>query len=169
MAIQRYKPAQIVSLLRQIEVSIGNGKATPQACNEAGITVQTYYRWRKEWVLCEPSFVALEMSRDLPAAIHSLFYVVQLSCTAESNEFFCLLDARPDYCVVHRVSCGGHEWAPQMITQPARVSKNEQWGGPSAVVGRTGNVGPPLRKRVCRRTSSSLPILDFQVYYFSTS
>jgi hypothetical protein len=24
--------------LRQIEVSIGNGKTTPQACNEAGIT-----------------------------------------------------------------------------------------------------------------------------------
>jgi hypothetical protein len=36
-------------LLRQIEVSMGNGKAAPQACNEAGITVQTYYRWRKEY------------------------------------------------------------------------------------------------------------------------
>jgi hypothetical protein len=23
---------------------------TPQACNEAGITVQTFYRWRKEYV-----------------------------------------------------------------------------------------------------------------------
>jgi putative transposase len=43
MAIQRYKPEQIVTLLRQIEVSIGNGKTTPQACNEAGITVQTFY------------------------------------------------------------------------------------------------------------------------------
>ena len=49
MAIQRYKPEQIVTLLRQIEVSIGNGKTTPQACNEAGITVQTFYRWRKEY------------------------------------------------------------------------------------------------------------------------
>jgi len=36
-------------LLRQIEVSISNGKSTPQACNEAGITVQTFYRWRKEY------------------------------------------------------------------------------------------------------------------------
>ena len=26
-----------------------NGKTTPQACNEAAITVQTYYRWRKEY------------------------------------------------------------------------------------------------------------------------
>ena len=49
MAIKRYKPEQIVTLLRQIEVGIANGKPTPQACNEAGITVQTYYRWRKEY------------------------------------------------------------------------------------------------------------------------
>jgi len=49
MAIKRYKAEQIVTLLRQIEVGIGNGKTTPQACNEAAITVQTYYRWRKEY------------------------------------------------------------------------------------------------------------------------
>jgi putative transposase len=49
MPIQRYKPEQIVTMLRQIEVSIANGKTTPQACKEAAITVQTYYRWRKEY------------------------------------------------------------------------------------------------------------------------
>jgi putative transposase len=49
MANQKYKPEQIVTLLRQIEVAVANGKATPQACKEAGITVQTYYRWRKEF------------------------------------------------------------------------------------------------------------------------
>jgi transposase-like protein len=49
MPMQRYKPEQIVTMLRQIEVSIGNGKTTPQACKEAAITVQTYYRWRKEY------------------------------------------------------------------------------------------------------------------------
>jgi putative transposase len=36
-------------LLRQIEVEIANGKTTPQAYNEAEITQQTYYRWRKEF------------------------------------------------------------------------------------------------------------------------
>jgi putative transposase len=36
-------------LLRQIEVEIANGKTTPQACKEAAITQQTYYRWRKEY------------------------------------------------------------------------------------------------------------------------
>jgi putative transposase len=49
MAIRRYKPEQIVNLLRGIEVAIGNGKKTPQAVREAGLNVQTYYRWRKEF------------------------------------------------------------------------------------------------------------------------
>jgi hypothetical protein len=38
-----------VTLLRQIKVEIANGKPTPQACHEAQITVQTYYRWRKDF------------------------------------------------------------------------------------------------------------------------
>ena len=49
MPIKRYKPEQIVTMLRQIEVGIANGKPTPQACKEAEITVQTFYRWRKEY------------------------------------------------------------------------------------------------------------------------
>jgi uncharacterized protein YeaO (DUF488 family) len=49
MPIKRYKAEQIVTLLRQIEVGIANGKTTPQVCKEAEITVQTYYRWRKEY------------------------------------------------------------------------------------------------------------------------
>src|ERR1700730_16792572 len=49
MSIKRYKPEQIVTLLRQIEVGIANGKTTPQACKEAEITIQTFYRWRKEY------------------------------------------------------------------------------------------------------------------------
>ena len=49
MPIKRYKPEQIVTMLRQIEVSIANGKPTPQACKEAEITMQNFYRWRKEY------------------------------------------------------------------------------------------------------------------------
>jgi transposase-like protein len=49
MAIRKYKPEQIVTLLRQVEVGLANGKSTPQACKEAEITAQTYYRWRKEF------------------------------------------------------------------------------------------------------------------------
>ena len=49
MSIKRYKPEQIVNLLRQIEVEIANGKTTPQACRDAQIAAQTYSRWRKEF------------------------------------------------------------------------------------------------------------------------
>ena len=49
MPNQRYKPEQIATMLQQIEVGIANGKTTPQACKEAAITVQTFYRWRKEY------------------------------------------------------------------------------------------------------------------------
>ncbi len=49
MAKRRYRAEGIVTVLRQVEVAIANGKATPQACREAGITEQTYYRWRKEY------------------------------------------------------------------------------------------------------------------------
>ena len=49
MPIKRYKPEQIVTMLRQIEVSVANGQTTPQACKEAEITMQTFYRWRKEY------------------------------------------------------------------------------------------------------------------------
>jgi len=49
MPMKRYKAEQIVTMLRQIEVGIANGKTTPQACKEAEITIQTFYRWRKEY------------------------------------------------------------------------------------------------------------------------
>ena len=49
MSTKRYKPEQVVNLLRQIEVETAKGKTTPQACRDAQITVQTYYRWRKEF------------------------------------------------------------------------------------------------------------------------
>ncbi len=38
MSTKRYKPEQIVNLLRKIEVEITNGKTTPHAAREAAIT-----------------------------------------------------------------------------------------------------------------------------------
>ena len=49
LQLDEIHPPQIVTVLRQIEVEIANGKTTPQACREAQITTQTYYRWRKEY------------------------------------------------------------------------------------------------------------------------
>jgi len=37
MSIKRYNAEQIVTLLRQIEVGIANGKTTPRACEEIEI------------------------------------------------------------------------------------------------------------------------------------
>ena len=49
MPKKRLTAEQIVTLLRQIEVATSQGKSIAIACREAGITDQTYYRWRKEY------------------------------------------------------------------------------------------------------------------------
>lgn len=38
-----------MNILRQIEVASANGKTRPVACRKAGITEQTFHRWRKEY------------------------------------------------------------------------------------------------------------------------
>jgi hypothetical protein len=47
-ALQRGMGEVTYTQVRQ-EVELANGKTTPQACKEAEITAQTYYRWRKEF------------------------------------------------------------------------------------------------------------------------
>ena len=49
MAGKREKPEDIVSELRQVEVLQGQGKSVQDAVRQIGVTVQTYYRWRKEY------------------------------------------------------------------------------------------------------------------------
>jgi len=49
MPIKRHKAEQVVTLLRQIEVKIVNGKARPKACKEVKITMQIYCRWCEEY------------------------------------------------------------------------------------------------------------------------
>jgi putative transposase len=41
MPKKRFSAEQIVTLLRQIEVSMAQGKATPMACRDAGISQQS--------------------------------------------------------------------------------------------------------------------------------
>jgi hypothetical protein len=48
MPKKRFSAEQIVTLLRQIEVSMAQGKPTPVACREAAMSLQSFYRWRKE-------------------------------------------------------------------------------------------------------------------------
>ncbi len=49
MAIKRPKPEEIVMLLRQVEVLVGQGKTRIDAIRKIGVVEQTYYRWRKQY------------------------------------------------------------------------------------------------------------------------
>lgn len=46
---KRYKPEQIVSMLREAEVELAKGQTIPVVAKKLGITDQTYYRWRREF------------------------------------------------------------------------------------------------------------------------
>jgi putative transposase len=46
---KRDKPEDIVLKLRQVEVLQGQGKFVADAVRQIGVTVQTYYRWRKDY------------------------------------------------------------------------------------------------------------------------
>lgn len=43
------KPEVVVTTLRKVEVLIAQGAAVEDACKQAEITKQTYYRWKKEY------------------------------------------------------------------------------------------------------------------------
>jgi len=46
---KRYRPGQIVSMLREAEVELGQGLSIPVVAKKLGITDQAHYRWRKEY------------------------------------------------------------------------------------------------------------------------
>ncbi|QFU08726.1 Transposase [Rhodobacteraceae bacterium THAF1] len=49
MAGKREKPENIVLKLRQVEVLQGQGSSVQEAVRQIGVTIQTYYRWRKQY------------------------------------------------------------------------------------------------------------------------
>lgn len=46
---KRYRPEQIVSMLREAEVELSKGHAIAVVAKKLGIIDQTYYRWRREY------------------------------------------------------------------------------------------------------------------------
>jgi putative transposase len=44
-----YKPEEIISKLRQVEVLTSQGKSVIDAIRSIGVTDATYYRWRQEY------------------------------------------------------------------------------------------------------------------------
>ena len=57
---RKVSPEQSVVTLRQIEVQLALGQSLALACKEAGISEQSYYRWRKEY-----GGVAVEQAKRL--------------------------------------------------------------------------------------------------------
>ena len=49
MARKRYTHEQIIGKLRAIEVHINSGMTSEQAARREEISVQSYFRWRKEY------------------------------------------------------------------------------------------------------------------------
>lgn len=49
MADKREQPEDIVLMLLQVEVLQGQGESIQEAVRQIGVTVQTYYRWRKKY------------------------------------------------------------------------------------------------------------------------
>ncbi len=49
MSRRRHTPEQIITALREAEVSLANGKTVGVVSRELGVSEQTYYRWRKEY------------------------------------------------------------------------------------------------------------------------
>ena len=49
MARKRFKPEQIIHMLREAEIKRASGSNVGEVCRSLGITEQTYYRWRKSY------------------------------------------------------------------------------------------------------------------------
>ena len=49
MSRKRYKPEQIINMLREAEVALSGGQTVSEVCRSLGISEQSYYRWRSEY------------------------------------------------------------------------------------------------------------------------
>ncbi len=49
MPRKNYKPEEIVSKLRQVDVLVSQGSSVADAIRQIGVSEVTYYRWRQEF------------------------------------------------------------------------------------------------------------------------
>ncbi len=49
MPRKRYKPEEIVTKLRQVDVLVSQGTAMAEAIRQIGVSEVTFYRWRQEF------------------------------------------------------------------------------------------------------------------------
>jgi len=49
MSRKRFKPEQIIAMLREAEVRLAQGQTVGEICRGLGVSEQSYYRWRREY------------------------------------------------------------------------------------------------------------------------
>ncbi len=49
MPRKRHSPEEVIALLREADVRLGQGETVGSVCRAIGVTEQTYYRWRREY------------------------------------------------------------------------------------------------------------------------
>ena len=49
MSRKRFKPEQIIAMLREAEVRLAEGQTVGEICRGLGVSEQSYYRWRREY------------------------------------------------------------------------------------------------------------------------
>ena len=65
---KKYKPEEIVSKLRQVDVLLSQGKSALEALRVIGVMEVTYYRWRREYGGAPPhDRIAAQSPRSIAA------------------------------------------------------------------------------------------------------
>ena len=49
MSRKRFKPEQIIGMLREAEVRLSQGAKVGDVCRHLGVSEQSFYRWRREY------------------------------------------------------------------------------------------------------------------------
>ena len=49
MSRKRFKPEQIIGMLREAEVRLSEGAKVGEVCRHLGVSEQSFYRWRREY------------------------------------------------------------------------------------------------------------------------
>ena len=49
MSRKKYKPEQIIGMLREAEVRLSQGETVGEICRSFSVSEQSYYRWRREY------------------------------------------------------------------------------------------------------------------------
>jgi transposase-like protein len=81
MPRKTYGPEQLIGMLREADVALGQGRTVGEMCRDLGITSVTYYRWRKEYG--GPLAQAIAARRNTALACSQRRYV---GATARVNE-----------------------------------------------------------------------------------